>query len=130
MRSLPWQYEKIKKTIDPFTGSFVSHIPFTTVCLRMALKATSLFAEKTEEKDLECLEFLKLGIKRVDETINSLTDDPDNLAKSFEREKRGWDIYYDILDNIEQGLKEKDDFALSMQKKAKKLMEKFKIKQI
>ena len=39
-------------------------------------------------------------------------------------------IYYDILDNIEKGLEEKDEFALSLQKKAKKLMKKFKIKQI
>ncbi len=130
VRALPWQYEKIKKTIDPFTGSFVSNIPFTAVSLRMALEATSFFAKQTKEKDEEGFEFLKLGIKRVDETINSLMDDPDNLTKSFEREKRGWDVYYDILDNIEKGLKEKDDFALSLQKKAKKLMEKFKIQQI
>jgi hypothetical protein len=130
VRALPWQYEKIKKTIDPFTGSFVSHIPFTVVGLRMALAASSFFAKQTKEQDREGYEFLKLGIKRVDETIHNLTDDPENLRKNFEREKRGWNIYYDVLDRIEQGIKENDAFSLGLQKKAKKLMQKYKIEQI
>ena len=34
---------EIKKTIDPFTGCFVSKIPVTTVLLRFCMKAADLF---------------------------------------------------------------------------------------
>jgi len=36
-RALPWSVKRIKDMIDPFTGCFVSTIPFTVVSLRLAL---------------------------------------------------------------------------------------------
>ena len=123
VKALPWDAVKIKNAIDPFTGSFVSHIPFTVVALRMALEAANFF-EKAEADEGSA--FLKLGIQRVDETIELLTDE-NYLSNLFKREKSGWDDYYDILDVVENGLQEKEVFAFSLQEKAKMLMENFKI---
>ena len=122
VKSLPWDDRKIKNAIDPFTGSFVSRIPFTVVALRMALEAANFFAKEQEE---EGFAFLKLGIQRVDETMQRLHSD--YLTETFLREKGGWDDYYDILDAVEKGLQEKDDFTLSLQEKAKELMQDFMI---
>lgn len=123
VKTLPWDAVKIKNAIDPFTGSFVSHIPFTVVALRMALETANFFEKGNDE---EGHEFLKLGIQRVDETMQLLSDDA-YLSGVFEREKSGWDDYYDILDVVEKGLEEKDDFVSSLQEKAKVLMQNFKI---
>ncbi len=123
VKALPWDEAKIKDAINPFTGSFVSHIPFTVVALRMALEATSFFEkEDAEEGDA----FLKLGVQRVDETITLLSDD-DYLSQCFQDEKRGWDNYYDILDAVEKGLDEREAFALSLEAKTRALMQDFKI---
>ncbi len=123
VKALPWDAAKIKEAINPFTGSFVSHIPFTVVALRMALEAASFF-EKEEPEEADA--FLKLGIQRVDETITLLSDD-DYLSQCFQDEKRGWDNYYDILDAIEKGLGKKEEFALSLRAKAQSLMQDLKI---
>ncbi len=123
VKTLPWDTAKIKNAIDPFTGSFVSHIPFTVVALRMALEAANFF-EKGDDEEGDA--FLKLGIQRVDETMQLLSDDA-YLAGVFEREKSGWGDYYDILDVVEKGLNEKDDFVVTLQEKAKVLMQNFKI---
>ena len=122
-KSLPWDDAKIKDAIDPFTGSFVSHLPFTVVALRMALEAATFF-EKEDSSEGDA--FLKLGIQRVDETIALLSDD-DYLSQCFQDEKRGWDDYYDILDAIEKGLGEREEFALSLESKARTLIQNFKI---
>jgi len=89
----------------------------------MALEAANFF-EKAEADEGSA--FLKLGIQRVDETIELLTDE-NYLSNLFKREKSGWDDYYDILDVVENGLQEKEVFAFSLQEKAKMLMENFKI---
>ena len=50
------------------------------------------------------------------------------IAKRCMENYRNWQTLPIVISIL--GLKEKDDFALSLQKKAKKLMEKFKIKQM
>ena len=122
VHALPWQSEQTKSTIDPFTGSFVSEIPFTVVALRMALETASYFAQEEAE---EGEAFLKLGVQRISETIATLHDTPDYLTKRFEEEKNAWDCYYDILDALEKG----DETTRTLKEKAKILMENFQIKQ-
>jgi hypothetical protein len=55
--------------------------------------------------------------------IQKLLGEPDFLVERYQREKQGWDIYYDILDYLEKGLQEADAFALELQKKARILVE-------
>ncbi len=127
-RALPWSLDEIKSTIDPFTGCFVSPMPFTVVYRRLSLKAASFFVEDKEEKNHEGFELLQMGTKRLYKIIQNLVKEPNPLIEKYQREKQGWDIYYDILNDVENGLQKGDTFALKLQKKAKILIDDCKIK--
>jgi hypothetical protein len=122
-RALPRPFKDIKKTIDPFTGCFVSRIPLTVVYLRFALKLASFFGENSEEKDQQGFEFSQFGIKRLHETIKKLSAEPNPLIKQFDKEKQGWDIFYDVLDKAEENIGQNDSFALEMKEKVEVLVE-------
>lgn len=124
-RALPWPVDKIKETIDPFTGCFVSKIPVTVVYLRFALKLASFFSEG---KEAEGLEFLKTGARRLHKTIKWLEQKPNPLSKKYQDEKEGWNIYYDVLDAVEKNIADGDGFALELQNKAKALANDCRIK--
>jgi hypothetical protein len=115
---LPWPFEDIKDTIDPFTGCFASRIPLTVVYLCFALKAASIFAENGGEKSQHGYEFSKTGSKRLHETILKLTREPCPLIEQYLKEKEGWRIFYEILGTIESNLKKGDTFALELQRRA------------
>ena len=122
-RALPRPFEDIKKTIGPFTGCFVSGIPLTVVYLRFALKLASFFGENSEEKDQQAFEFSQSGVKRLHETIKKLSAEPNPLIEQFDKEKKGWDIFYDILDRAEEKTGEGDAFALQLKEKVNALVE-------
>ncbi|MBW1767862.1 MAG: hypothetical protein JRJ65_12560 [Deltaproteobacteria bacterium] len=118
-KALPWPVEKIKNSIDPFTGCFVSHIPFTTVYLRLALQGAFYFNEGNPKGGYE---LLQMGTARLHKIIQELDKTPNPLKGRYLAEKKAWNIYYDILDRIEDGLKKGDRFALDMKEKATRLI--------
>jgi hypothetical protein len=118
---LPWGVERIKNLIDPFTGSFVSHLPLNIAYLRVALKGGALFATGNEEDSYKGLELLKVGIKRLRVAIEEVSH-KGGLKTIFEREKKGWNLFYDILDSVENALKKGDAFAVELQEKARMLV--------
>ncbi|MEE9200208.1 MAG: hypothetical protein V3V45_02065, partial [Candidatus Brocadiales bacterium] len=123
-RSLPWGLERIKEKIDPFTGSFVSHLPMTIVYLRLALKAASFFASGSEGDAHKGLEIMELGSRRLSATLHELSGgDGKSVGEKYKREKTAWDLYYDILDHIEAGIKSNDPFALDLREKAQRLID-------
>ncbi len=121
-RALPWPVEAIKDTIDPFTGCFVSKLPFTVVYLRLALKAAACFAGGTTDGDREGSGLLEQGSARLHEVVRTLSRQPNPLIGEYRREKEVWDIYYDVLDRIEEGLGRGDTFALELFSKARALV--------
>ncbi|MFC2140290.1 hypothetical protein ACFLQ1_01050, partial [Candidatus Auribacterota bacterium] len=123
VKALEWEFQKTKNTLDPFTGCFVSHIPFTIVYLRLALKAASLFTSKQEEKIKEGVRFLELGSKRLFEISQKLSSNSNPLLEEYEREKNAWKLYYDILDILEKKIIEHDPLALDLKQKAKSLIQ-------
>lgn len=125
-RSLPVSSSNIKEKIDPFTGSFISSIPLTVTTLRMTLEAMTFFDEKAKEK--EGYDFLQMGIKRIYSTYKEVTQQKKSISKKYLREKDGWNIYYEILDHLEKNIKEDEEFSLSIQKKARDIITKKKIK--
>ena len=127
VRALPWTFEEIKNTIDPFTGCFVSQIPLTVVSLRFALKAASFFQERSDEKIQEGHEFLRIGVRRLLETIQKLTGETNPLIEHYSREKGGWNMFYEILEKTERRIKEADPFALGLKEKAAALLKKGKM---
>jgi hypothetical protein len=122
-RALPWSFEDIKETIDPFTGCFASKIPLTVVYLRFALKTASFFNEKKSGKDLKGHEFMSAGCRRLHDTIEKLNRGPNPLIEQYRKEKEGWDVFYDILDIVEKKINDDDPFALGLREKALSIME-------
>jgi hypothetical protein len=116
---LPWPIKEIKRVIDPFTGCFVSRVPFTSVYLRLALKGASLFGEG---KPGEGCDLLDMGIKRLYTMILDLAGPVNPLKARYLAEKRAWDIFYDLLDKVEAGIRERDSFALGLNERAKTLI--------
>ena len=111
---------EIKKLTDPFTGAFISRIPITIVYLRFALKAASLFASG---KEIEGVELVTNGAKRLAKVIGKLEHNSEELRKQCESERAGWNLYYDILEMIERALRDGDDFALNLRLKSRKIMQ-------
>ncbi|MEE9514978.1 MAG: hypothetical protein V3V54_03005, partial [Candidatus Brocadiales bacterium] len=123
-RPLPWGMDRIKEVTGPFTGSFVSRLPFTIVYLRLALKAAAFFASGSEEDAHRGTEIMELGVRRLSATIHDLSGkDGRTLDEKYKSEKVAWDLYYDILDHVEAGIKSNDPFALDLKEKAKRLVE-------
>ena len=115
---LPLSIPEIKDAFDPFTGSFISKIPKTVAILRFSLKAASLFREQKSDKGLE---LVTNGSQRLFDAIRFTSGKDSLLKKQFEKERHGWNLYYDILDAVEQAIQNKDPVALQLQQKAKAL---------
>jgi len=121
-RALPWSVKQTKRIIDPFTGCFVSKIPFTVVYLRLALNLAGFFAPDDPVKKEEGLKLLTLSASRLEGLIRDLDSTPNSLSAKYRDEKEGWDIFYDVLDRIEEGLAKGDDFAMELRRKARELV--------
>ena len=125
VRALPWDFEKTKSEIDPFTGSFVSRVPVTIVMLRFALKMIEL-SEKGDEEFL--LGFQKLGSERLNEWFSRLNSTENYFQDMYKRESAGWDTYYDLLDIAETKLQSNNAFVLDLKKRAIEIVENCRIK--
>jgi hypothetical protein len=109
-----------KAIIDPFTGSFVSRIPATVAYLRFALKAGSLFAAGQQERGME---FVALGARRIPRALEFVSGEDSPMRAAYERERRGWDLYFDTLTAVEAALERGDEFALHLRTRATGLVE-------
>ena len=117
--------DKIKNELDPFTGCFISKISLTVIYLRFALKAASFF---NNDKDNQGLEFIRSGSKRIKDALRFIgNDERSNLKEQYEREKTGWNIYYDILLKLKGEIHNRNEFACELQKKAEIIIENCKI---
>jgi hypothetical protein len=117
--ALPWSVDQIKALMDPFTGCFISNIPLTVVYLRLALKAASLFEQGKESSARELLE---MGARRLGKIVRVWEDQPNRLRTIYMREKKGWDMFYDILDSVEEGLASGDPFAVELRNRAQRVV--------
>ena len=107
-RALPWDFDQIKNTIDPFTGCFVSRVPVTVVFLRALFKY--LHWQQTGKSD-RARELLHLTVRRVTPWLKQIAAGKNPLKEIFIRERRGWDLFYDLLDSAEEALAGNDSFA-------------------
>jgi len=117
--------QDLKDIIDPFTGCFVSKIPVSVVYLRFGLKASSFFSDGRDDQGLE---FIRIGAKRITEALDFVCGKDSRLKHHFEKERLGWNLYYDTLTAMEDGLKTDDSFAKGLQKKARRIIKKSNIK--
>jgi len=105
---------ELKDKIDPFTGCFVSRIPVTVVFLRFALKAESFFASG---EDRDGNNFIVQGIKRILKALTFVSGENSMLKQQYEKEREGWNDYYDIILVLEKALQKKDPYALNLKEK-------------
>lgn len=125
-RALTTDVTKLKDIIAPFTGCFISRIPATVVYLRFGLKAASFFAEGKEKQGLE---FVKMGAKRIMAALGFTGGENSALKQCYEKERLGWNLYYDTLSAIEDALINGDGFALELCKKAESIIDQCSIRQ-
>jgi hypothetical protein len=81
-------YDFIKEELFPFTGCFITKIPFLTVYFRTLLKAYSL----AENDELEAKEFLIKISDRLNEIISKIEDG--YYKREFLIEKNVWENFY------------------------------------
>ena len=118
-RLLDKDIHNVKQKIDPFTGCFVSPIPETIVHLRFALKAVELFtAGKREQAD----EFVKTGASRITGAL-AFSDKDGPMKQQLKTERSGWELYYDLLDGLEQGLQRKDSALTALSATGRSILE-------
>lgn len=114
-RALADDYHSIKEEIDPFTGCFISRIPTTVVYLRFALKAATFFQKG---KTNQAVEFIETGASRITSTFNFIRGNVSPLTQQLAIERRGWNLFYDLLSRVETGLRQKETFARKLARKA------------
>jgi hypothetical protein len=119
-RALSADSGQIKKDLDPFTGCFISRIPETVAALRFTLSAAALSASGKPD---QAAELIQNGCMRIQRALACLEGTETGLGKAFKREKKEWDLYYDILDRLEAALKNSDPLALSLMEKGRRIME-------
>ncbi|MCP4137427.1 MAG: hypothetical protein GY754_41050 [bacterium] len=107
-RALPWEENDIKDILDPFTGSFINAMPFTIVYLRFALKAADMIASGSKN-DAE--ELILMGSERLPPLILELTEKNNPIRELYEKEKKGWDVFYDIIKTVQEKHNSNDSFA-------------------
>lgn len=110
---------KLKDAIDPYTGCFVSGIPTTVVYLRFGLKAESFFIAGQGELGVE---FVTNGARRIAKALDFIHGENSMLKQLYEKERLGWNLYYDIFSAVEDALNEDDNFALELRRKAKNII--------
>ena len=96
---LPGGIESVKEELDPFTGCFISSTPFTKVFLRLILKI--LESPQDSGTLLKLAEIQLMPFLRNEE--NAAT-----VKEKWMHERDAWDMYYDALDRLEEGLNRND----------------------
>jgi hypothetical protein len=110
----------VKKIFDPFTGSFISQIPATVVHLRFGFKAASLFKKN---RDNEGMEFVTSGSKRLAKALEFIRGKNSPLKQQYEKERQGWNLYYDTLDAVERALNKNSLYAKDLKHKANTIID-------
>jgi hypothetical protein len=111
--------DRVKRIVDPFTGCFVSRIPTSVVYLRFGLKAASFFSAGEADQGLE---FIQTGAHRLTRAFEFVRGKNSPLKQQYERERSGWDLYYEILCHAESSLKKNDLFTLKLRRKAQSIV--------
>lgn len=109
---------ELKELLDPFTGCFVSRLPVTVTALRFALRLARL-CEAGDERTARA--FATAGAARIGEALDRTLDRP-RLREAVRAERAGWNVFYDALDALEDGIRRGDPDALARQRRGREIM--------
>ena len=91
----PRGLERIKSMVDPFTGCFITPIPVIVVMLRFCLKAAGYFLAGDGKTGTEFVEANHIRLERA------MAFAREELKQQYEREREGWNRYYELLDRLQ-----------------------------
>ncbi|MEM6253725.1 MAG: hypothetical protein AAF821_12465 [Cyanobacteria bacterium P01_D01_bin.156] len=117
---LPEATASIKADIAPFTGCFMSKLPITVAMLRFSLKVANLF---NAGKTAEATEFIHTGVFQLQEGFDFIQGEPSDLQKTYEREKAGWQLFYQALESVEKAMQAGESWAVDIQKATQEIVE-------
>jgi hypothetical protein len=126
-KMLPWSINRIKAELDPFTGCFISRLPYAVVYLRFVMLICSHFNTENEKNKIKATRLIKEGIPRLNSLMENLENRDNDLQKKYINESRSWHLFYDILDIAEKQIKSKNKWVIEIRKKAIKLFDSIKI---
>jgi len=116
---------KLKEAIDPFTGCFVSVIPTTIVYLRFCFKAARFFEMGRHD---EGVQFIREGARRIMNAMDFVSGEENRLKQIYERERLGWNLYYDTILAVEDAIENEDGFAQELKRKLEDIIDQCAIK--
>ncbi|MGM0641428.1 MAG: hypothetical protein ACQESN_08415 [Thermotogota bacterium] len=90
-------YEYIKEELFPFTGCFITKIPYLTLYFRSLLKIFSL----AEENENDAKQFLLDLSERLNETMSKIEDG--YFRREYREEKNVWEEFYNHFENYKNG---------------------------
>jgi len=112
--------DEIKEVMDPFTGSFISKIPFTVVLLRFVFRACEFFdAGETEDGEELC----RMASGRLKNFYNNADASQKDIARRYAEESRGWNLYYDILEALEVQLVRREPHTVGVAQRARDIID-------
>ncbi len=110
----------LKEIVNPFTGCFISAIPITVCMMRFAIKGANFYEVEDEENGYR---FFTENAIRLEKAIRFVEGDISKLKEQTEIELNGWNLFYNILDDLEVLLDKKDSSSLELSEKAKKIID-------
>ena len=122
LRALPWDEARIKETIDPFTGCFASDIPATIVALRLVLRVSELLSRRDESAVAEACEIVDSAAGRLAPLLGPPAAVVATLGAAFTEEKDGWQLYYDVLQSLQDAIGVGDQQAIATRERARQLV--------
>jgi len=111
--------DPLKERLDPFTGCFISRLPESLVLLRSAVRAASFFSHSRNE---EGLQLVREGSRRIEKTLAFTQGNESPLKRAYEGERRGWNVYFDVLAALAEALDRGHGEALKLRGKARRIV--------
>lgn len=93
-------------------------MPLTVTHLRFALQVATLFKSDDREGRKRGYELIQIGVSRLKALVHKLYSQPDVLINEYRQERSSWNLFYDILDKLEENLEEKEAFAVGLRRRA------------
>ncbi len=115
----------LKEIVNPFTGCFISRIPVTVCMLRFAVKGASFYEEGKNDLGHR---FFTENANRIEKAIIFSGGDNSRLKEQEKTERRGWNLFYDVLEKMESLIEKQDPSAINAMDKAKKIIDNCRIK--
>lgn len=103
-----------KELLDPFTGCFVSRLPITVTMLRFAVHSLD-----PDYSPAEARQYLIEGARRLTEAEHAVGA----LAAIVDDERDQWALYYNALDDLEDGLATSQAWAMQTRESIRQIVD-------